>query len=228
MELITGPTTAGAIAVDGWPAAAIDLDGVVSVLDGFPVLTGADLLVARGELVLVSGPNGAGKTSLLRLIAGLLPVSSGRAVVLGHDLVADRHAHRRHLALIGQDTFCYDELTVRRNLVLHARVAGVSTDDVDRVIGRVGLREVAGVVHGRLSTGQRRRCALAVGLLRPVELVLLDEPHSGLDPSARDGIDQVIHGLRGDGATVVFASHELDRARDLADREVVVLGGTQS
>src|SRR5262245_29055357 len=131
MEMITVPRTTVSAAAEGWPA-AIDLEGVVSVVNGFPVLTGVDLRVARGELLLVSGPNGAGKTSLLRLIAGLLPVSAGRALVLGHDLADERHSLRRHVALIGQDTFCYDELTVRRNLTLHAGVAGLPSADVER------------------------------------------------------------------------------------------------
>jgi ABC-type multidrug transport system ATPase subunit len=89
--------------------AAVALDGVVSTIGGFPVLAGLDLRVARGEVVLVSGANGAGKTSLLRLLAGLLPVTAGRAVVLDHDLRQDSRSHRRRVALVAQETFCYDE-----------------------------------------------------------------------------------------------------------------------
>lgn len=208
------------------PGTVVGLCDVVSTVDGFPVLTGADLSVQRGELILVSGANGAGKTSLLRLIAGLLPVTTGQAVVLGHDLASDPKAHRRQVAFVAHETFCYEELTIRRNLALHARMSGATTRDIDRVLSLLGLTDLASVVHVRLSTGQRRRCALAVGLLRAVDLLLLDEPHSGLDPDARDTIDRVVREVQRGGVTVIFASHELDRARNLADREVVMVGGS--
>ena len=206
-------------------AAAIELAGVVASSDGFPVLTGVDLRVERGETLLVSGANGAGKTSLLRLVAGLLRVARGTATVLGHDLALDRRAHQDRVALIRHETGCYDDLTVRRNLRLHGRMSGADPAHVETVIEQLGLAEVAEVPHGRLSTGQRRRCALALGLVRSVELLLLDEPHAGLDAQGRDVVDRVVASSRAAGTTVLLVSHELDRARQLADREVVLTDG---
>lgn len=203
----------------------IDLRGVVSASGGFPVLAGVDLKVVRGETLVVSGSNGAGKTSLLRFVAGLLPLSAGDARVLGCDLAVDRRSHRHRLAFVGADTFCYDDLSIRSNLSLHARLTGAGGDQLGLVVDTLGLGTLMDVAHGRLSTGQRRRCALAVAMLRRVDLMLLDEPHSGLDASTRDVVDEALRVASQGGATILLASHELDRANDLADRQVVVEGG---
>lgn len=209
---------------DGSPDAVL-LEGVVSTIGAFPVLAGVDLRIAHGEVVLIRGPNGAGKTSLLRLLAGQLPVTAGRAVVLGQDLAGSGNAHRRHVALVAHETFCYDDLTVRRNLRLHALVAGAGDPAADQALELMDLADLADVPHGHLSTGQRRRCALAVGLARRPELLLLDEPHAGLDPQARGLVDRMVHDARERGGTVLVVSHELDHVRPLVDREVVLAGG---
>lgn len=203
----------------------VDLRGALSVVDGFPLLAGVDLEVHRGELVLVSGSNGAGKTSLLRLLAGVLPLTGGTATVLGVDLARDAGAQRSRVALVGQETGCYDDLSVERNLRLHARAAGVSADHASDVLAALDLGPLAGVAHGRLSTGQRRRCALAVGLARGAELLLLDEPHAGLDANGRDIVDRSMITAAAAGTTVLLVSHELDRARALVGREVRLSGG---
>jgi ABC-type multidrug transport system ATPase subunit len=206
-------------------AAALDLRRVVSVVDGFPLLAGVDLRVEVGEVVLVSGPNGAGKTSLLRLIAGLLPVTDGHAVVLGRDLAAPGRAPRHRVALVGQETGCYDDLSVGRNLTLHARAAGVGPGRVAAVVELLQLDDLVDTAHAHLSTGQRRRCALAVGLARSAELLLLDEPHAGLDEQGRDVVDRAVVDAASAGTTVILVSHELDRARSLVGREVRLAGG---
>lgn len=205
--------------------AALELQQVVSVVDGFPLLAGVDLRVEVGEVVLVSGPNGAGKTSLLRLIAGLLPVTEGHAAVLGRDLAVPGQAPRHRVALVGQETGCYDDLSVRRNLTLHARAAGVGPGRVAEVVELLQLADLVDTSHGHLSTGQRRRCALAVGLARGAELLLLDEPHAGLDEQGRDVVDRAVVEAATAGATVILVSHELDRARSLVHREVRLAGG---
>jgi ABC-type multidrug transport system ATPase subunit len=204
---------------------AVELQAVVATIDGFPVLAGVDVRIEPGEVVLVSGPNGAGKTSLLRVLAGSLPVAAGSARVLGHDLRADRHGHRSRVAFVSQQTCCYDDLSVRRNLRLHAAAANAPAQAVAAAMRTLRLDDVAEVAHGRLSTGYRRRCALAVGMTRHADLLLLDEPHAGLDPEARMLVDDVVGEARDRGATVVLVSHELDHARPLVDREVVVAGG---
>jgi heme ABC exporter ATP-binding subunit CcmA len=203
----------------------VRLRSAVCLLGRFPALAGVDLDVEAGEVVLLSGANGSGKTTLLRLLAGLHRLHSGTADVLGHDLAVDRRGARREIGLLGHETACYDDLTVRENLRFAARAAGGDADASDTALERVGLTAQAGVTHGRLSAGQRRRLALAVTLARDPRLLLLDEPHAGLDAAGRAVLDEVVASAADEDRTVVIASHELDRTRALAGREVVLAGG---
>lgn len=203
----------------------VRLRSAVCLLDRFPALAGVDLDVAEREILLVSGANGAGKTTLLRLVAGLVPLQSGTAEVLGHDLAVDRTGARRDLALVGHDTFCYDDLTVRENLRFAARAARRPVAACEAAMERLGLTRVAAVTHARLSAGQRKRLALAVALTRDPRLLLLDEPHAGLDAKGREVLDAVVAAAPSEGRTVVLVSHEVDRARTLASREVVLHAG---
>ena len=201
------------------------LRDTVCLLGRFPALAGLDLDANEGEVVLLSGGNGAGKTTLLRLLAGLLPVHSGHAEVLGVDLTRDRRSHRRELALVGHETACYDDLTTRENLEVAVRASGLPADAAADALGRLGLTPLADVAHGRLSAGQRRRLSLAIALARTPKLLLLDEPHAGLDAEGRAVLDEVLAHSSKDGRTVLVASHELDRTRALATREVVLTAG---
>lgn len=203
----------------------VRLRSVVCLLGRFPALAGLDLDVERGEVVLLSGPNGAGKTTVLRAIAGLLPIVRGEATVLGVDLVADRRRARKGLALVGHETFCYDDLTVDENLRFLARAGGRDVAAVPGLIERVGLTEAESVTHRRLSAGQRRRLALAAALVREPDLLLLDEPHAGLDADGREVLHRVVADCTAAGRTVVMSSHELDLARALATREVRIENG---
>jgi heme ABC exporter ATP-binding subunit CcmA len=197
----------------------------VCLLDRFPALAGVDLDVDAGEVVLISGGNGAGKSTLLRLLAGLVPVHSGEAEVLGCDLIHDRRSHRRSLALVGHESGCYDDLTVRENLRFAIRAADAPVADADAALEQLGLEPLADIVHRRLSAGQRRRLAVAIAVARGPRLLLLDEPHAGLDAEGRAVLDEVVAGSRDAGRTVVLSSHELDRTRPLASREVVLTAG---
>ncbi len=203
----------------------VRLRSAVCLLGRFPALAGVDLDVEAGEVVLLSGANGSGKTTLLRLLAGLHRLHSGTGVVLGHDLSIDRRGARRAIGLLGHDTGCYDDLTVHENLRFAVRAAGSDASESDSTLERVGLTAQADVVHGRLSAGQRRRLALAVVLARDPRLLLLDEPHAGLDAAGRAVLDAVVAAAPDDDRTVILASHELDRTRALAGREVVLAGG---
>jgi len=208
------------------PASIVELDEVVAVLGGFPVLAGADLRVADGEIVLLRGPNGAGKTSVLRVCAGLLPVVRGRAVVAGVDLVADRSAVRAAVGLLGHANGLYGDLTVAENVRFWGATVGATDDEVDAALARMHLDgRLASVPARRLSAGQKRRTALAGLVARRARLWLLDEPHAGLDAAGRDELDAVLRSAAAAGATVLVASHELERAATLATRTVEVVAG---
>ncbi len=204
----------------------VHLRDVVVLLGRFPALAGADLEVTRGEIVLLQGSNGAGKTTLLRTCAGLLTVTSGKAHVLGHDLCVDRRSVRSRIGLLGHATGLYDELTVADNVRFWAKAARANDSDASAAIARLGLDgRLHDVAVGRLSAGQRRRVSLAAMIARRPELWLLDEPHAGLDREARDLVDELVRDAASHGATVLMASHELDRSVELAHRVVTVAGG---
>jgi heme ABC exporter ATP-binding subunit CcmA len=214
-------------APDPTPSApAVELTGAVAVLGGFPVLAGADLRVDRGEIVLLQGPNGAGKTSLLRVCAGLLPLERGVGEVFGLDLTTEREAIRPRVGLLGHHNGLYRDLTVEQNVRFWGATVGATDDEVAAAMTRLGVRDrLAAVPVAKLSAGQKRRTALACLVARRAELWLLDEPHAGLDAAARDQLDATLREAAAAGATVVVASHELERAGALADRMLDVVGG---
>jgi len=215
-----------AIAYEPDTDVVIDLVDAVAVLGSFPALAGATLIVRRGEIVLLRGPNGAGKTTLLRLCAGLVPLERGQGQILGVDLVRDRELVRHRVGMIGHNNGLYSDLTVTENVRFWGRTVGASTAEVDAALHRMGLDgRLANLPISRLSAGQKRRTALAGLVARRAELWLLDEPHAGLDAAGRDELDQVLKLAAAAGATVMVASHELERASQLATRQVEVVAG---
>ncbi len=208
------------------PQPVVALRDVVAVLGDFPALAGASLDVAKGDIVLLRGPNGAGKTTLLRLCAGLVPITRGTGTIVGHDLTADRDAVRRRVGMLGHQNGLYRDLSVTENVRFWGATVGASGDELTAAMERLGVGgRLADVAVGRLSAGQRRRTALACLVARRAELWLLDEPHAGLDATARDELDRVLRQASAAGATIMVASHELERAGSLATRTVDVVGG---
>lgn len=209
--------------------AVVELTDVVATLGQFPALSGATMRVHSGEIVLLRGPNGAGKTTLLRLCAGLLPVVRGSATVLGHDLATDREGVRPHVGLLGHQNGLYADLTVQQNVRFWGDTVGASRGEVDAAMDRMGVSDrLATVMVSKLSAGQKRRTALAGLVARRARLWLLDEPHSGLDQRGRDELDRTLRQAAEAGATIMVASHELDRAESLATRIVDVVAGQVS
>jgi heme ABC exporter ATP-binding subunit CcmA len=204
----------------------IDLKGVVAVLGSFPALAGVDFSVTRGEIVLLQGPNGAGKTSLLRVCAGLLPMERGTGVILGMDVSLQREDIRSRVGFLGHANGLYLDLTVAQNMKFWAATVRATDDEVAFAMSRMNVDgRLADVRASELSAGQRRRTALASLIVRRAEIWLLDEPHAGLDATGRNEIDDVLRQAVHAGATVVLASHESERASQLAHRIVTIDGG---
>jgi len=204
----------------------IELNDVVAVLGQFPALAGANLQVSCGEIVLLQGPNGAGKTSILRVCAGLLPIERGSGRVLGIDLVTQRDEVRSRVGLLGHSNGLYLDLTVEQNIRFWASMVNATEEEIVRAMSLMRIDgRLSSVKTARLSAGQRRRCALASLIVRRAEIWLLDEPHAGLDAQGRDELDSVLRHAVSAGATIVLASHEMERASALATRVVTVDGG---
>ncbi|HEY1651969.1 MAG TPA: heme ABC exporter ATP-binding protein CcmA [Acidimicrobiales bacterium] len=198
----------------------------VALAGRFPALAGVDLSLEQGEVVVVVGPNGAGKTSLLRACAGLLPVTSGEATVLGVDLTAEHTAVRRFVGLLGHAAPLYDDLSAAENVRFAVRALGLPVSSADDALTRLGLNgRLRSTPAGRLSAGQRRRVALAALLARRPALWLLDEPHAGLDAPSRELLGRLIGEAVSSGAAVLLSSHEPQLSVPLADRVVAMAGG---
>jgi len=203
------------------------LRSAVAFAGHYPLLAGADLDVATGEVVVLKGPNGAGKTSLLRALAGLLPLSAGEAVVLGLDPTVDARRLRPLVGLLGHRNGLYEELTAEQNVRFAVAAARLPTGRAGEALERLGLSgRLREVPVAKLSAGQRRRVALAGLLARRPRLWLLDEPHAGLDAEHRDLLDQLLMEVPSTGGTVVIASHEERNWATVTTRAVTMSGGT--
>tara|TARA_E500000331_G_scaffold106134_1_gene102850 strand:- start:329 stop:997 length:669 start_codon:yes stop_codon:yes gene_type:complete len=208
----------------------VKLEGLVALLEGFPALTGVDLAVTAGEIVFVKGPNGAGKTTLLHLCAGLIQPKEGKGQILGHDLSSERTAIRKKVGLLSHSSGLYRDLTVLENITFWTQIAGVEKSEIDsRISWALERMELDNKLQNQkarsLSVGQKRRASLAVFIVRRPDLWLMDEPHAGLDQEGRQVVDDLIEESVRAGATVIVASHDLERVLNLATRVVTLSGG---
>lgn len=204
---------------------AVEVHDAVVLLGSFPALAGLSLTLEPSTVTLVQGPNGAGKTTLLRLLAGLVPLAEGSASVLGYDVAKQRRQVRAAVGLVAPSTMLYDDLTITENLDFWCALSNFDGADPAAALARVGLTDQADLPVRVLSTGQRRRATIATMVVRRPQLWLLDEPHAGLDQAGRNVVDELIADAIAAGATVIVASHELDRVRPLASHVVTVAGG---
>lgn len=207
-------------------ATAIRLRSAVALSGRFPILSGVDLDLEEGQVLVVLGANGAGKTSLLRILAGLVAISSGEGTVLGHDLTDSSREVRRRVGLLGHDVGLHDDLTAEENLRFALKAARLRPDRSSAALERVGLAgRPASTPLGQLSAGQRRRVGLALLVARRPQLWLLDEPHASLDEETRKLVAEVVEEAAAGGAAVVATSHEPDLAIPMADIVVTMAGG---
>ncbi len=200
------------------------LDGVSRLFGSEPALARVDLVVERGETVVLRGPNGAGKSTLLRIVGTVLSPTFGNGTVLGFDLARDREEIRRRTELLGHRTRLYEELTALENLRLMCSLLGLEPTAATEALGRLGLADVAGERVRGFSHGMRQRVALARTVLRAPELVLLDEPYTGLDADARRFVDELVRDAQVEGRTVMVATHHTV-AEGLEHRVVAMEGG---
>ena len=185
---------------------------------------GIDLDVGRGEIVAFLGPNGAGKTTVLEILAGHRRRDAGDVDVLGYDPGRAPRAFRERIGIVPQETAVEPALTVSETIGLYS-AAYPHPLPADEVIGLVGLEEQRNSRVSSLSGGQQRRLDLAIGIAGDPQLLFLDEPTTGFDPSARRRSWNLIRRLRSLGKTILLTTHYMEEAQRLADRVVVIAAG---
>src|SRR4051794_8724790 len=203
---------------------ALRLLGLRKSYGAFEAVRGIDLEVERGEIFAFLGPNGAGKTTTVEILEGFRARSSGEVSVLGVDPATGGREWRDRIGIVLQESAADPGLTVRESLALYAGYYAVPRS-VDETIALVGLEGKAEAQATSLSGGQRRRLDFGLALIGDPELIFLDEPTTGFDPSARRAAWDVIESLRSLGKTIFLTTHYMDEAERLADHIAVVVDG---
>jgi lipooligosaccharide transport system ATP-binding protein len=192
----------------------------------FEAVRGIDVDVRRGEAFGFLGPNGAGKSSTMRMVAAVSPVSGGELRILDLDPAVDGPSIRARIGVCPQEDTLDTELTVRDNLYVYGRYFGLSRKEVrsrvDELLEFVQLTEKAGAMVEDLSGGMKRRLTIARSLINRPDVLLLDEPTTGLDPQARHVVWDRLFRLKQQGVTLVLTTHYMDEAEQLCDRLVVM------
>jgi ABC-2 type transport system ATP-binding protein len=205
----------------------IDFRGVSRYYDGFRALHDVSLSVGEGEIAVLVGPNGAGKSTMLKIAAGLLEPSSGE-VRLGDGKELAPFQARRIVGYLPENAACYEELTARENLRYFCSLRCLRGKELDQrvesLLKTVELAEQKKLVRD-FSKGMRQRLGIAVSLVGKPKVVLWDEPSSGLDPSGRLLLRDIIASLKKDGASLLVSSHDLRESALLADRVCLVHKG---
>jgi heme exporter protein A len=207
-------------------AALLRARGITRRFGAFTALDGVDLDVPAGGAVAIFGPNGAGKTTLLRILARALKPTSGTVRFEGVD-ERDDLAVRARIGLLSHHTFLYDDLTARDNLVFFARLHGVTAPEAraDALLAEVGLDRRGGDPVRAFSRGMQQRLALARALVHEPELLLLDEPFSGLDPHAGARLRATLRGVRASGRAILMTTHDVGEGLELTDRWIFLSRG---
>ena len=207
---------------DGAPA--VEIRGLTKHYGSVEAVRGIDLTVSTGEVFALLGPNGAGKTTIVEILEGHRQATGGEVRVLGHNPARGDRAYRERIGIVLQSTGIDQYLTVRETV---AKYSGYYPHprDTDEVIELVGLAEQRDRRVNKLSGGQRRRADLAVALAGDPELLFLDEPTTGFDPSARRNAWGMLQGLVTLGKTIFLTTHFMDEAQVLADRVAIIADG---
>jgi ABC-2 type transport system ATP-binding protein len=202
----------------------ISVRGLRKSYDGFEAVRGIDLEIGAGEIFAFLGPNGAGKTTTVEILEGYRTRNAGEVSVLGIDPQRADRSWRNRVGFVLQESRLVPELTPREALEQYAGYYS-SPRDIDEVVGLVGLAEQADVRTAKLSGGQQRRLDVALAVIGDPELLFLDEPTTGFDPSARRRAWDMIAGLAKLGKTIFLTTHYMDEAQTLADRVAILTAG---
>ncbi|MFN8376238.1 MAG: heme ABC exporter ATP-binding protein CcmA [Anaerolineae bacterium] len=189
-----------------------------------------DLSIARGECIALLGPNGSGKSTLMRILTGLSRPTAGTLTIGGWEIPREAEAMRAQLGVVSHKPLLYDTLTAHENLRFFARMYNLPTHEADAritaLLQRVGLARRAHDLIRTYSRGMQQRLSIARALLHNPDILLLDEPHTGLDRDGSTLLDTIIQESHAEERTILVATHELDRAAALASRIVILARGS--
>jgi len=205
-------------------SAAVEIRGLERRFGPLRVLRGVDLDVTVGQIIALFGANGAGKTTLLRAMVGLVRPDRGSIRVLGHEQPGGT-ALRRRIGMIGHESFLYGDLTSAENLRYYAQLYGVEADVVEELLAEVDLSHVANRPVGAFSRGMLQRLSLARAILHRPELLVLDEPFTGLDPHGSALLERIIAREQQRGATVIMTTHDIEVGLRVCGRAVLLHEG---
>jgi heme exporter protein A len=198
----------------------VEVRGLIKRFGVKPVLRGLTFQVGTGEFVAMVGPNGAGKTTFLRILATLSKPNAGEVSIAGYRLPERAASVRQRLGVVAHQPLLYGDLTAEENLQFYGRMYGLAAaqERVDQVLRLIGLHARRRDLVRQFSRGMQQRLAIGRAILHDPEVLLFDEPHTGLDQEAAAMLDEVLLEVAAHGRTVVMTSHNLTHASELADR----------
>ena len=209
------------------PSCGVEIRELTRTFDHHRALRGINLQVACGDFLIIFGPNGAGKTTLLKILATIMKPSSGEVRIGNLDLKKDVEEIRRRVGVVAHQTFLYNNLTARENLEFYCRMYDVTEakQRIHEVVNTVGMATRLNDRISTLSRGMQQRLSIARALLHKPDIMLLDEPETGLDQEALPMLWQVLHNEGQGKRTIIMATHNLERGLELGNRLVILARG---
>jgi len=201
---------------------AIEVQNLTRDYNGMRAVHGISFEVGSGEIFGYLGPNGAGKTTTIRMLTGQLRPTSGRAYVMGCDVVNDREQLKPQIGVVFEHQNIYERLSARDNLRFYARLYRVKRERVEVLLDRVGLADRAGDKIKTYSNGMKQRLLIARALLHEPSVLFLDEPTKGLDPNVARDIRAIVTDLADQGMTIFLTTHYMEEADQLSDRVAII------
>lgn len=205
----------------------IEIKKLTKQADDKMILRGIDLSIEKGETVGILGPNGAGKSTLLKVIATLIKPSSGQVTIGGYDLKKNQGEIKKLFGYLPHSSLLYDHYSPLENLVFFGNLYGVENarERALELVKEVGLSFFLNEPVKNFSRGMIQRIAIARAIIHEPELLLLDEPHTGLDQSAITILNNVILGMKAKGVTTLMVTHDFNQAAEICDRIVIIKNG---
>lgn len=204
----------------------IEIEALSKAYGFMPVLKKLSLSVERGQFLALLGPNGSGKSTLLKILAGLVKPNSGTIRIGGWEIPQEIGAVRQQIGMVSHKAFLYDNLTAKENLQFFGRLYGIHDPErIATLLEQVGLTRRANSLVRTFSRGMQQRLSIARALLHEPHILLFDEPYTGLDQDAGAVLDNLLRDAHAVGHTILMATHQLQRAAELADRYTILSKG---